>query len=199
MSEENGKTSPLEAIKERTTEHHERLESRMEDRFFDSEEAPDRQFRALLERLYGLYAPQESVLIPAVRRYLDGYSYDPRRDRLKADLRTLGYDDEDLEALPRVSKDAVVEPGNGFETCGCLYVIEGAELGGSVLRRHFEKTLREETLKADAYYRDRPDETRERWTAFRDRFNEQIRSDSELQSAIRMAQQTFALYERWMT
>ena len=105
-----------------------------------------------LQQFFGFYAPLEKALggrleerattgeasslslAPAVRSAL-ALRLD-KTARLRHDLRGLGVKPEDLRLcrdLPPLTTQA--------EVLGCLYVIEGATLGGRMIGRHIEATL----------------------------------------------------------
>jgi heme oxygenase len=95
------------------------------------------RYRGYLERFHGLYRPLEARLdrLPFADA---GLSLAPRRKvpMLEADLLRLGTDPGSLPvctALPSV--------GTLAEGLGVLYVLEGATLGGQVIRRHLDSRL----------------------------------------------------------
>ncbi len=190
--------APIKRVKEETSEQHKQLEESLDRSYFGASPLSRERFEQLIARFYGLYVPLEERLIPAVREHLPAsFPYRCRRDRLGDDLRTLGWSEQEKKNLPRVSKDQLPSVGNVSETLGCLYVVEGSELGSSVIRRRLKETLDEGTLQANSFYRDNPDETRDHWNRFRKLFNERISNDTELQTSITTARTTFTLFRTW--
>jgi heme oxygenase (biliverdin-IX-beta and delta-forming) len=89
-------------------------------------------YRTLLTRLYGFHRPLE-VALSAHANVVPNLEM-RRRARahlLVADLRTLGLGDADIAALPLAAMPSRLEDRGRF--LGCLYVREGAMLGGRVL------------------------------------------------------------------
>jgi heme oxygenase len=95
------------------------------------------RYRGYLERFYGLYRPLEARLsrLP----FADvGLSLAPRRKvpMLEADLVRLGTDPGSLPVCAELPSIGTLAEG-----LGVLYVLEGATLGGQVIRRHLDGTL----------------------------------------------------------
>lgn len=91
-------------------------------------------YRERLERLYGFHRPVEARL-----EAVPGVDLHARRKHplLLDDLRALGTDDP--ERLPVCAElPPLAGPADRF---GCLYVLEGATLGGRVITRHVARTL----------------------------------------------------------
>lgn len=93
-------------------------------------------YRAYLGRLLGFYEPVEAAL----DRHPPAPDWPERRKvpLLKADLRALGLDDARIAALPRCHR--IPDLDDRAATLGCGYVLEGATLGGRLLRRHLAAT-----------------------------------------------------------
>jgi heme oxygenase len=92
-------------------------------------------YTSLLSRFYGFYAPLEDRLAVVDGLAAAGLVF---RERLKApllrdDLTALGLGEADVRSLPRCPDvPAAADTGAAL---GCLYVLEGATLGGQVVRR----------------------------------------------------------------
>ncbi len=199
MSNPTGSEDPIKRLKEATSDQHENLEQQLGAQYFGTDSITRERYEEILASMYGLYEPLEQRLEPAIREHLTTFSYQSRADRIASDLRALGWTDQERANLPRVSSTALMSLRDAFQTLGCLYVVEGSELGSSIIRRRFEEMLDEETLRADAFYRDNPDETRTRWNNFRALFNQRVRDDNELTRTISSARETFDLYRRWLS
>lgn len=96
-------------------------------------------YRRLLARFLGVYRPLEAVLAGLGDWTAQGIDLQARRKApwLVADLRALGEPDPaalpDCPGLPPLPGVAA-----GF---GCLYVMEGATLGGQLIARHLRESL----------------------------------------------------------
>lgn len=195
-----GGRGALETLREATRGEHERTEGAIEDRFFDEGRGIDREgYRALLEAFLGLYRPLEERLVPASRRHLGSFGYRRRVDRLERDLRALGCSDAHLEEIPTLSRDELPDVDGSHRLLGCLYVIEGSELGGRVIRKRLEKELDEDALRADAFFGTDPGRVRERWTDFRAELERRLAPGDPVEAAAEAARATFRAFRTWMS
>lgn len=126
-------------LREETRELHLALESRVD--VMKPDLRPG-EYRRLLEDFYGFYAPLEARLQEA-RPYgaeFDAFYGDRwKAPSLRRDLLSLGLTAGEVDRLPRC--DALPETGTPARALGCLYVLEGATLGGRVITRHVRRTL----------------------------------------------------------
>lgn len=135
-SETSG-TNVRSALREATREVHERLHQHPNFAALLDGTLTVTSYRRLLARLYGFHRPYEDVLLSLPSQWWHGLNPEPRRRayRLAEDLAALGLTSSELSALPFVPPPAI-------ECCeellGCLYVREGATLGGRVLARRLE-------------------------------------------------------------
>ena len=94
-----------------------------------------------VSRFFGFYAPLETQLLASPHWHQLAFDYAPRQktSRLAHDLLALGRSHADLEATPRCTDlPACITPE---QLLGCLYVIEGATLGGRSITRHLQARL----------------------------------------------------------
>lgn len=98
-------------------------------------------YTRLLARFHGYYAPLEDRLAGVADADVLGLDFAGRRKAhlLRDDLATLGMARASIDGLPRCfDLPVVTDPGDAL---GCLYVLEGATLGGQVVRRLAERSL----------------------------------------------------------
>lgn len=197
--------SPLETIREETREEHERTERAVEGRFFagpggEDSGAIDRAgYRTLLEAFLGLYRPLDDALAPAARRHLDSFEYRRRAGRLVRDLHALGRSDEEIGRLPQLPSGEIPGLDGPRRLMGCLYVVEGSELGGRVIWKRLRGSLDDEALRADAFFGREPEPVRRRWNRFRAAFERRVAPGPPLEEAVEAALSTFRMYRRWMS
>ena len=99
-----------------------------------------RRYRQLLETFYGFYAPVETSLVRiAAARPPRGFSMKIRSELLENDLQALGLTRRQLAELPRCV--SLPPLSNEEQLAGCLYVLEGASLGGRVIARALDRDL----------------------------------------------------------
>lgn len=197
MSDVEGRSS-VERIRDATAVEHERTERAVEARFFAG--VVDREdFRELLEAYLGVYRPLEERLCPAAGRHLDGFEYRRRTGRLERDLRTLGLAGDRIDRVPTLAPSHLPALDGPSRVLGCLYVVEGSELGGRVIWKRLRRCLDGGALEADAFLGADADRTRERWRRFRETFDRRVAPGAPLQDAVSAARSTFRAYRRWMS
>ncbi|QEH35268.1 Heme oxygenase [Aquisphaera giovannonii] len=153
-------------------------------------------YAGLLGRLYGFYRPFEDRL--AAMRALDGLGLDlPARRKtpmLMADLAFLGRGPDEVEALPRC--DFLPRPATTAGAIGCLYVMEGATLGGQFVRKHVQKAL---GLSGPglAFYASYGADTGRMWASFREAAEAAV-APGDLGDALAFAAATFEAFEAWV-
>lgn len=124
-------------LRDGTREHHARAESRLP--LLDPALTRARYVR-VLGALHGFHAPLEARLAD-VRWDTVGLDWEARRKAplLAHDLRQLGCGADAVRALPTC--DALPDATTLGRALGCAYVLEGATLGGQLVRRHVQRTL----------------------------------------------------------
>ncbi len=130
--------SILARLKERTQPHHDRVEAHLG--LMDPGLTRD-GYRVLLARFRGFHLPVERRLDALAAWDALGLDAEERRKTpwIDADLRALGMDDRALARLPACSALPALETVE--HALGCLYVLEGATLGGAFISRHLARTL----------------------------------------------------------
>lgn len=186
--------SLLEALRSGTGVLHVALEKRLP---FFSERLDADWYQRLLQAYYGFYAPieaalYESGLIP------DGFDTALRvkTPTLLCDLHALGLTDAAISALPRCRKPPTFD--NPAACLGALYVLEGATLGGQVLRREMGKRLSIDADNGGAFLNVYGAETGRRWKDFLDYLGDQPLDAPATQRAVQAACSTFSGFEQWL-
>jgi heme oxygenase len=157
-------------------------------------------YKALLARLHGFYRPFEPRL-EAVSG-IDSLGLDlPMRRKvplIEADLAHLGLSAHAIAALPGCG-ELLPRPTSTAQALGCLYVVEGATLGGAVIRRHVEASL---GLKGPAggvaFFSSGGADIGRRWQGFRAVVERVVTTREEEAEAVAMAVATFCAFERWV-
>lgn len=189
-----GAPSLLEALRTGTALLHVALEKRLP---FFSECLDSDGYQRLLQAYYGFYGSIEAALydcglIPA------GLDLAPRMKTptLLDDLHALGLNDDAIRALPRCAELP------SFDTpaacLGALYVLEGATLGGQVLRREMARRLGLDASNGGAFLNVYGAETGRRWKDFLDYLHNQTLNADARQRAVMAARSTFRCFEQWL-
>lgn len=98
-------------------------------------------YRQLLERFWGFYHPFERQIVERSEWAEHGIDIRPRMKApaLARDLRALGHTPATLSVLPECG---ALPPLDEFPyVTGCLYVLEGATLGGQIITRQLGPSL----------------------------------------------------------
>lgn len=179
----------LRLLKEQTATQHARVE-----RAFD---LPRRlqssdSYAELLTIFYRLYLPLEQRL-NALADDLPDVSWPTRRKapKLLADLKTIGRKPEEIvpaSDLPSVSRPA--------DVYGCLYVMEGATLGGQIIRRAVAAQLGYSADHGCAFFSGYGDRGGEMWEQFRTALTRFADTAEREQAVLAAATATFETFRR---
>lgn len=183
-----GATSPVhERLRLGTDDVHRRLERRLnlEVRFSS---AP--LYRELLAAMRGFYAPVERALLKRAADY-DGYEPRAQTPRLDEDLAALGFNEAEIASLPECALIPSLD-GHG-QAAGCLYVLEGATLGGQVMSQMVLRQLGPDT--SVAFFSGDGAGTRKRWLSF---LNWLSGIQAPTQTVADAARETFLRLEHWL-
>lgn len=155
-------------------------------------------YRAVLVKFYGFYAPLEVGL-----RRIDGLALALSdvavrrkagliaRDLVAlgvpaAELSTLSYCD-DLPALPDVA-----------HALGCLYVLEGATLGGQIIARQLTDSLGVTADSGGAFFSGYGPATGPMWRSFGAGLAAYAATPEREAAVVTAARETFRAFERWL-
>ena len=179
----------LDLLRERTRAAHDRAEETLP--LLDP--SLDRaRYVGILAGFWGFHAALEPRLraVGGVGIDLDERSKLPLLER---DLRVL---DEDPARLPVA--DAVPEVEDAAAALGCMYVLEGATLGGRVISRHLAaRGIGPEA--GGAFFAGYGDATGEMWKEFSAAIGGYAEAHPESTGRmVRAADETFTLLERWL-
>lgn len=153
-------------------------------------------YATLLARFHGFYAPLESRLAAVGGYEAVGLNLEPRwkAGRLRDDLLALGHTADGLPwcaALPDV-RDLPA-------ALGCLYVLEGATLGGQYVRKEVKRIHGFEPGTGCSFFSSYQDRVREMWTEFCKALNGYAEANPASHGAIvATAADTFTRMEEWL-
>lgn len=184
----------LQDLRAGTAELHIALEKRLPF-FSDTLDTP--AFVRLMQAYYGFYLPLENALINS-GSIPPGFDLTPRlkAPTLRADLQALGLTAEALGSLPQCNHLPVIESA---ATClGVLYVLEGATLGGQILRREIASRLGLEAENGAAFLDIYGAATGRRWRDFIEYLGTRPMDAGEREAVVAAAQTTFSCFERWL-
>ncbi|MBC3271292.1 biliverdin-producing heme oxygenase [Pseudomonas sp. SWRI81] len=181
----------LQDLRAGTAELHIALEKRLP---FFSDTLDINAFKRLMQAYYGFYQPLEQALLDS-GLIPDDFDLTPRLKAatLYADLQTLGAASTTLpmcRELPLISASAA--------SLGVLYVLEGATLGGQILRREIAARLNLDADNGAAFLDIYGAATGRRWRDFIEYLGSRPLDAAERAAVVAAAQTTFSCFERWL-
>lgn len=181
----------LHALRAETAGEHERLESRLD--------VPARcgtraGYRDLLEAFWGFYSALEPRLdaARAATGVLPGWSRAEVLPWLAADLDDLGCGPDSRRELPRC--EDLPDLGGPDRVWGCLYVVEGASLGGGVIAAELGRRDPELPTR---FFSGHGEDRGRRWHRFRRELGLRLEGPQALPAVVQSARETFTAFERW--
>ena len=184
----------LALLKQRTTPVHKRLEHGLG---LDRNLHTLADYRRLLCGFYGLYAPLEIALEAVFEAHPLPLDFAARRKVpwLERDLHALGLSAPELRAIPHCPTLPAL--GNLAAALGCLYVLEGATLGGQVIARYVAQTWGLTPAHGSAFFHSYGARVGECWRAFGAVLSAYA-AGAPQEHILGAAYATFIAFERWL-
>lgn len=184
----------LQDLRAGTAELHIALEKRLP---FFSDTLDTQAFVRLMQAYYGFYLPLENALLRSDAMPAD-FDLTPRlkASTLRTDLHALGVSAEALQNLPQCQPLPVID--SSAACLGVLYVLEGATLGGQILRREIATRLGLEADNGAAFLDIYGAATGRRWRDFIEYLGSRPMGAAERAAVVTAAQTTFSCFERWL-
>ncbi len=151
-------------------------------------------YRRRLERFHGFYRPVENLLASLGGWPDRGLDLEARRKTplLEADLQALGSSPWRLPACR--SLPPLGAPAAAF---GCLYVLEGATLGGRFIYRHAHRVLGVTAESGGRFFHGYGDDGGRMWRTFGDALTAFATTVPLEDAVVRSAIETFDSLRRW--
>jgi heme oxygenase len=186
-------TSVRQRLKRETASAHQHLEAQLG--LLDPGLDAHRYLR-VLETFYGFYVPVEiDVTRLAAAELPLGFPLRARAELIERDLLALGVSPADLVALPRCRDRP--ELSCVEDLAGCLYVLEGACLGGQVLSPLLHRRLGLAKESGAAFFAGDEEWTLPRWTVVVAWLDGLPRTGASTTKIISAATATFDAFARW--
>ncbi|WP_434570265.1 biliverdin-producing heme oxygenase [Pseudomonas sp. Z3-8] len=186
--------SLIQALRTETAELHVALEKRLP---FFSERLDLDLYRRLMAAYYGFYQPLEQRLqvLALIPSGLD-QSLRIKLPVLRADLTALGMDAAAIEALPVCQQLPQID--SRAAALGVSYVLEGATLGGQILRRRVAEQLGLDASSGAAFLNVYGELTGCRWKDFLQYLDDRNLGEPQTLEVTRAAKATFTHFEHWL-
>lgn len=189
-----GPSSVLARLRTETRPEHDAIESALD---VTSDTLTLHAYIRTLERFYGFYRPLETAIEEIggwAQRGLD-LTQRQKAPLLEADLRVLGV------AIPTALPLCTDLPPHGTVAAafGCLYVMEGATLGGQIISRAVEKSLGVTVETGGRFFHCYGDRTGPMWQGFRTAITAATVTVAEQDEVVVAAKATFQALHRWLS
>jgi heme oxygenase len=185
-------TSLQQSLKRETAAVHQHLEAQLG--LLDPSLDVHRYLR-VLERFYGFYVPVEIDVTRLAAGLPLTFPLRARAELIARDLFALGLSPSDLAALPLCSDRPDLSCLE--DLAGCLYVLEGASLGGQVLSRLLDRRLGLAKGSGAAFFAGDEERTLRRWTVIVAWLDELPRTGASTAKIISAATRTFDAFAQW--
>ena len=148
-------------------------------------------YRKLLTRFYSFYKSYEAKMHEAISENPIDLNYSERQNtpKLIADLKTLGFSDAEIEAIPAFVD--LPQMNSAERIFGSLYVIEGSTLGGQVISRHLKGQFDLDETNGAMFFSGYGKETGKMWNAYREAVTNFAESNADKEEIIAGANETF--------
>jgi len=185
----------LAKLRDQTAEQHQRLETKLD---ILARLSSPQGYKSLLEQFYGFYRPLEIHLGSVMCRHGSLLNFTARRKTplLEKDLLFLDLSERDLAELPQCQKLPTVE--SEAQAFGCLYVLEGATLGGQIISKYVADKLGYERERGATFFKSYGAEVRAMWCGFVQALREYATSHDADDEVVTAAVDTFDKFEQWL-
>lgn len=179
----------LGKLKEATREQHEGLENTVDvmNQMFSKE-----NYKTLIAKFYRFYSAIEPELAKLDWSRV-GYNFDERLKvaKLKTDLESLGVNGETPQPWAEIP-----EVDSFAKAFGSLYVIEGATLGGQIIKRHLKQHLDLTPENGGLFFNGYGERTGEMWKKFGAVITEYAEKNGDDETIINSAKATFDSFKK---
>jgi heme oxygenase len=185
----------MQRLKRDTQFHHEQIERIVD---LPSRLRSREAYRAVLVQFYGFYAPLEASLhrIEGLILALSDVAARRKAGLIARDLLALGLSPSELPALPRCG-DLPALP-DVAHALGCLYVLEGATLGGQIIARQLAAGPSVTADSGGAFFSGYGPETGPMWRSFGTGLAAYVTTPEREAGVVTAARETFRAFERWL-
>jgi len=187
-------TSLLVRLRQATSPFHQAIEKNVD---VMRPDLSSMEYRQLIGRFYGFYAPLELRMaqVPSLSAACPDYEGRRKTAQLEQDLCALGLSADAVARAPRCTELPALD--NVADALGCLYVTEGATLGGAIISRHVFTVLGITAETGCAFFTSYGDERGSRWKGLGEILNTVSEEPKKL-AIIQSACATFQTFDKWL-
>jgi len=152
------------------------------------------RYGRVLRAFHGFYAPIETGLVRLAAAAAPlGFPLRARAELIERDLRALGWSRREIDELPRCSD--LPRLACSEDLAGCLYVLEGACLGGQVIARALRRRF---GLAGISFFTGDAEATAARWIVVLGWLERVVRDGARSDEIVATARATFQTLARWL-
>ncbi|MCG8350903.1 MAG: biliverdin-producing heme oxygenase [Chloroflexales bacterium] len=189
----------LPKLKQATQHAHEQIEANAHTASIMQGTISLDQYVWLLQKFFGFYAPMEAAMSRMTEWESIGLKFEQRRKTplLEKDLRILGSHGQHLAALPICTDLPTIV--NFPQALGCLYVFEGATLGGQLITRQLQRLFGFDRETGCAFFSSYGSRVGPMWKAFGAALNSYAGERDVDHIMIDAACASFSKLDRWLS
>ena len=187
--------SPLrERLKRETADLHRRLETGLG--VLDPNLSLE-GYRRILELFFGFHAPLEGSLVRLVSAGVAvGFTLRDRAGLIESDLWSIGLSRQEVAGVARCAE--LPRLSSVEELAGCLYVLEGACLGGQFIAPVLRERLGVAESRGASFFTGDGEGTRARWSLFLAWLEGLVREGAVTDEIVTSARATFVAFAQWV-
>ncbi len=181
----------MKKLKSTTSELHRRVEETPINKAIIQQGMKLEQYKELIQRNYLIHASLEHQIKSVLNKNKHAsvsHFFHSKLEWLEKDMTSLGL------TKPHVTNDAISIPRyhSIAELFGCLYVIEGSMLGGSILYRALRENKHLDSIPEFHFFKNYGKDVGLRWKTFKNIVEDE---NDDPDATIRAAKNTFRFYE----
>lgn len=198
MQQQTGSTEKdafLVDLRTRTTPSHKALEANPYSVALMAHETTLENYATYLKKLYGFVKPYENKVFDVLAVHVPNIDDRRKTALIVSDLKALGYNEEQIAALPIYDYPAPTSVAQAF---GAMYVLEGSTLGGSIIYKRLNHLIQVDKEHNGRYFTAYGDTSGLKWKEFVNVFAERTVADNAQSETIDSAVATFTAMDNWL-
>jgi heme oxygenase len=186
----------LDRLLERTADWHTRLGQNMLTHNLMGPNVTTEDYKKYLSALFVFVQGFEQYIYPELRSFVPDLEKRKKTQIIKDDLIKLGQNISELEKMPESYFRAMyIDP---FAALGALYVLESLTLGGEMIQKHLQDTLKKPLIGKLKYFVAHGNDAESIWQAFLRNFSSIAENTSKQENIIDGALRTMRLLDQVM-
>ncbi len=159
------------------------------------------EYKNVLKRFYGFYQPLENKISSLEDWATNDFNL-KNRDKsafLLEDMKYLNISDQEIAALEVCEQSQLPDISNMAQALGCMYVLEGATLGGQIVSKKLNEIFGFEQGKGSSFFNSYGTNVRPMWKEFGDFINNYSEKNKDDDNEIvNSSDQTYHKFNNWL-